>query len=49
MRRNRGCGVKAIVIRELGGPEVLRRAAAAHRLVATNVSVGKIALDPTLE
>jgi NADPH:quinone reductase len=24
MRRNRGCGMKAIVIREFGGPEVLR-------------------------
>jgi hypothetical protein len=41
--------MKAIVIREFGGPEVLRWAAAAHRLVATNVSVGKIVLDPTLE
>jgi NADPH:quinone reductase-like Zn-dependent oxidoreductase len=27
----------------------LREAAAAHRLVATNLSVGKIVLDPTLE
>jgi NADPH:quinone reductase-like Zn-dependent oxidoreductase len=27
----------------------LRKAAAAHRLVATNLSVGKIVLDPTLE
>jgi NADPH:quinone reductase-like Zn-dependent oxidoreductase len=28
---------------------LLREAAAAHRLVATNLSVGKIVLDPTLE
>jgi NADPH:quinone reductase-like Zn-dependent oxidoreductase len=27
----------------------LREAAAAHRVVATNLSVGKIVLDPTLE
>jgi NADPH:quinone reductase-like Zn-dependent oxidoreductase len=27
----------------------LREPAAAHRLVATNLSVGKIVLDPTLE
>ena len=27
----------------------LREAAAAHHLVATNLSVGKIVLDPTLE
>jgi NADPH:quinone reductase-like Zn-dependent oxidoreductase len=28
---------------------LLREAAAAHRLVAPNLSVGKIVLDPTLE
>src|SRR5262245_59098747 len=53
-RRKRGCRMKAMVIGEFDGPEVLRwidqdmplrEAATVHRLMAENASVGKFARD----